>query len=84
MYYLILFLFLTFLSLVIISAEVSIGLTYLSLTKGNYIWHWNSFLAPAFCSFYVFLYSIFYYINNHSDYDFFMTYIGIMSKIIYK
>ncbi|EPY21892.1 endosomal integral membrane protein [Strigomonas culicis] len=52
-------------ALVILSlcAEVSIIVTYITLSQQNYMWWWRSFSCVAWCGVYMFIYSIYYMLN---------------------
>lgn len=63
-YYLFGFLFLVIVILFITCSEVSIVLVYFQICSEDYRWWWRSFLVSASCSFYLFLYAIFYYFTK--------------------
>ena len=47
-----------------VTAEVSIIVTYISLSNGNYRWWWPSFFSTASTGVYLFLYSAYYFITT--------------------
>ncbi|KAJ8907799.1 hypothetical protein NDN08_007903 [Rhodosorus marinus] len=51
---------LVFLILVVVCVELSVVITYLTLSGEEHRWWWRSFLAPSSSGLYVFLFSIFY------------------------
>jgi len=59
-YYLFGFPFLVIVILFITCSEVSIVLVYFQICSEDYRWWWRSFLVSASCSFYLFLYAIFF------------------------
>jgi len=63
-YYLFGFLFLVFIILVISCAQIAIVVTYFQLCAENYHWWWRSYLVSGGSAFYVFAYSLFYYITK--------------------
>eukprot|EP01017_Pseudomicrothorax_dubius_P036714 TRINITY_DN5283_c0_g1_i1.p1 TRINITY_DN5283_c0_g1~~TRINITY_DN5283_c0_g1_i1.p1 ORF type:complete len:122 (+),score=21.01 TRINITY_DN5283_c0_g1_i1:332-697(+) len=63
-YYLFAFLVLTFIILLIASAEISIVLCYLQLCNGNHRWWWRSFLSSGSCAIYMFLYGVIYFLGE--------------------
>merc|ERR1711924_239993 len=63
-YYLFGFLALVLGILIITCAEISIAMTYFQLTREDYNWWWRSFLSSASSAFYVFLYSIVYFVSR--------------------
>eukprot|EP01086_Lenisia_limosa_P017925 TRINITY_DN942_c0_g1_i1.p1 TRINITY_DN942_c0_g1~~TRINITY_DN942_c0_g1_i1.p1 ORF type:complete len:635 (+),score=143.10 TRINITY_DN942_c0_g1_i1:114-2018(+) len=63
-YYLFGFLFVVFLILVILCAQISIVMTYFQLCAEDYRWWWRSFLSSGSSGIYMFLYSIVYYNTN--------------------
>ncbi len=65
-YYLFGFLFIVASVLVIACSEITIVFVYLQLCAEDYHWWWRSFVLGGSCSIYVFLYSIFYYLNKLS------------------
>jgi len=60
-YYLFGFLMLVFIILLITCAEISVTITYFTLTSEDYHWWWRSFSASAATGVYVFLYSVLYF-----------------------
>lgn len=63
-YYLFGFLFLVFAILCIACSQISIVMVYFQLCAEDYNWWWRSFIVSGGCAFYVFLYSIFYFITK--------------------
>ena len=63
-YYLFGFLFLVFIIVIISCAEISVVMTYFQLCAEDYHWWWRSFISSGGCAFYVFFYSIFYYLSE--------------------
>eukprot|EP00052_Salpingoeca_macrocollata_P014173 m.110923 g.110923 ORF g.110923 m.110923 type:complete len:622 (-) comp19208_c1_seq3:241-2106(-) len=63
-YYLFGFLFLVFLVLLVSCSEITIVMVYLQLCAEDYKWWWRSFLMSGGCAIYVFLYSVFYYVQK--------------------
>ncbi|KAI3444076.1 hypothetical protein Pfo_000741 [Paulownia fortunei] len=57
-YYVFGFLLIVFLLLVIVSAEVSVVLTYMHLCVEDWMWWWKAFYASGSVALYVFLYSV--------------------------
>merc|ERR1719394_1270214 len=60
-YYLFGFLALVFCILIVTCAEISVALTYFTLTAEDYHWWWRSFSSSATSALYVFVYSIIYF-----------------------
>ena len=75
-YYLFGLLLIVFVSMQVLSAEISICFIYLHLLCEDYNWWWASFRISASSGIYFFLYSIFYMIHEYKPPD-------ISSKIIY-
>ncbi|XP_031558283.1 transmembrane 9 superfamily member 4-like [Actinia tenebrosa] len=69
-YYLFGFLFLVFVILAICVSQISIVITYFQLVSEDYHWWWKSFLMSGSCSFYVFLYAVFYFVTKLQIVDF--------------
>ena len=69
-YYLFGFLFLVFIIVIISCSEIAIVMTYFQLCSEDYHWWWRSFVASGGCAFYVFFYSIFYYVTEVRVYYF--------------
>ncbi|XP_028515708.1 transmembrane 9 superfamily member 4 [Exaiptasia diaphana] len=69
-YYLFGFLFLVFVILAICVSQISIVVTYLNLVSEDYHWWWRSFFMSSSCSFYVFLYAVFYFVTKLKIVDF--------------
>eukprot|EP01090_Pellita_catalonica_P018482 TRINITY_DN5992_c0_g1_i1.p1 TRINITY_DN5992_c0_g1~~TRINITY_DN5992_c0_g1_i1.p1 ORF type:complete len:647 (-),score=75.10 TRINITY_DN5992_c0_g1_i1:89-1903(-) len=65
-YYLFGFLFIVFIILGITCAEITIVLCYLQLCSEDYRWWWRAFLTSGASAFYMFLYSIFYFLTKLS------------------
>lgn len=63
-YYVFGFLFLAFIIVLLTCAEITIVITYFQLCNENYKWWWRSFLMGGSCAFYLFLYSIFYFLTR--------------------
>jgi len=55
-------LFLVFIILLIVTGTTIITLTYFQLSMEDYRWWWASFLSGGSTGFFIFLYSIFYYV----------------------
>jgi transmembrane 9 superfamily protein 2/4 len=78
------FLFVVFFILVITCCEITIVLIYFQLCNADYRWWWRSFLTSASSSFYLFLYSGFYYftkLSAISHVTMTMVYFGYMGII---
>eukprot|EP01098_Paradermamoeba_levis_P016951 TRINITY_DN944_c0_g1_i8.p2 TRINITY_DN944_c0_g1~~TRINITY_DN944_c0_g1_i8.p2 ORF type:complete len:340 (+),score=74.08 TRINITY_DN944_c0_g1_i8:804-1823(+) len=54
-------LFLVFVILVIVTACITIALTYFQLSMEDYRWWWRSFLSGGSTGFFIYAYSVFYY-----------------------
>ncbi|XP_064624423.1 transmembrane 9 superfamily member 4-like isoform X2 [Lineus longissimus] len=63
-YYLFGFLFLVFIILIISCSQISIVMVYFQLCGEDYHWWWRSFIVSGGSAFYVFAYSIFYFITK--------------------
>lgn len=63
-YYGIGFLFLVFGVLLLTCSQVTILMCYFHLCNEDYHWSWRAFLTAGACGFYVFLYSILYYLTK--------------------
>eukprot|EP00118_Oscarella_pearsei_P028511 m.2326 g.2326 ORF g.2326 m.2326 type:complete len:633 (+) comp8579_c0_seq1:46-1944(+) len=63
-YYLFGILFLVFIILIISCSEITIVLIYFQLCGENYHWWWRSFCLSGGCSFYVLIYSVFYFYSK--------------------
>lgn len=63
-YYGIGFLFLVFIVLILTASQVTILLCYFHLCAEDYRWAWRAFLTGAAAGFYVFLYSVLYYLTK--------------------
>ncbi|SOV77199.1 endomembrane protein 70, putative [Plasmodium sp. gorilla clade G3] len=84
MYYLFGFLFLVIFLLGLLSAQLSIALTYYTLSCEDYNWWWKSFVAPGSSGLFLFLYSIYYFfiklnISTFSETFIYFAYSFIMS-----
>ncbi|KAI3382471.1 hypothetical protein SNEBB_003294 [Seison nebaliae] len=75
-YYLFGFLFLVFVIIVIAVSQISIVITYFNLCSEDYRWWWKSFISSTGVAIYMFLYSIFYFINK-------LQITGFVSSLIY-
>ncbi|CAH2445855.1 cellular adhesion and filamentous growth protein [Komagataella phaffii CBS 7435] len=75
-YYMYGFLFVTVGLLCIVIVETAIIATFLSVNKGNYNWHWRSFIIGGSVAFYLTSYSIFYLI-------FYLKVVDFTSTLIY-
>ncbi|GAW79916.1 endomembrane protein 70 [Plasmodium gonderi] len=75
MYYLFGFLFLVIFLLGLLSAQLSIALTYYTLSCEDYNWWWKSFVAPGSSGLFFFLYSIYYFFVKLSISSFAETFI---------
>ena len=83
LYFLATFLWIGSILLMVVSAEVTIILTYINLCFGNYAWWWKSYLFGGSSSLFVLIYSIYYYIFNMHVTRFspIVVYFGLMSLI---
>merc|ERR1711935_208552 len=72
-YYVYGFFLLVFLILVIVTLCVTVVGTYFLLNAENYHWHWTSFISAASTAFYVYVYSIYYFIFKTKMTGFFQT-----------
>jgi len=63
-YYIFTFLFIVFVILILTCAEITIVMCYFQLCMEDYHWWWRSFLTAGASAFYMFLYSIFYFITR--------------------
>lgn len=85
-YYGIGFLFLVFIVLILTASQVTILLCYFHLCAEDYRWAWRAFLTGAAAGFYVFLYSVLYYltkldINSFTSTILYFGYSGIISLL---
>jgi len=55
-------LFLVFIILVVVTACITIALTYFQLSMEDYNWWWRSFISGGSTGLFIFLYSLFYYV----------------------
>jgi len=72
-YYLFGFLFIVFIILVVTCAEITIVMCYFQLCAEDYNWWWRSFLTSGASAFYMFLYSMFYFLTKLSITSFIST-----------
>ncbi|KAJ0242380.1 hypothetical protein HA466_0208550, partial [Hirschfeldia incana] len=63
-YYIFGFLFIVFLILIVICAEITVVLCYFQLCGEDYNWWWRAYLTSGSSSVYLFLYSIFYFFTK--------------------
>ncbi|XP_071483844.1 transmembrane 9 superfamily member 4-like [Diadema antillarum] len=63
-YYLFGFLFLVFLILIVSCGQIAIVMVYFQLCGEDYHWWWRSFIVSGGSAFYVFVYSVFYFITK--------------------
>jgi len=75
---------LAFIMLVVVSAFITIALTYFQLVAEDYRWWWRSFLGGASTGFFMFAYSVFYYfyrteMSGQLQAFFFFGYMAILS-----
>ncbi|KAK0412257.1 hypothetical protein QR680_006116 [Steinernema hermaphroditum] len=79
-YYVYGFMLLVLIILTIVTTCVTIVCSYFLLNAEDYRWHWTSFMAGASTSFYVYLYSIYYFMFKTRMYGLFQTvfYFGYM------
>ncbi|GAQ91025.1 transmembrane 9 superfamily [Klebsormidium nitens] len=78
-------LFIVFCILIIVTAFITIGLTYFQLTAEDHGWWWRSLFCGGSAAFFIYAYC-FYYYYGHSDMTGFMQtsfYFGYMSIICY-
>ena len=66
MYYMFGFIMLAFLVLVIVCAQTSVLLCYFHLCSEDYRWWWRSFFSTGTTAFYLFLFSIHYFVYKTS------------------
>ena len=66
MYYMPGLIMLTFLLMVVVCAEFSVLLCFIHLCAEDYRWWWRSFLSSGTSAFYVFLFSIYYFVKKTS------------------
>nr|XP_054773969.1 transmembrane 9 superfamily member 3-like [Lytechinus pictus] len=80
-YYVFGFMLLVFGILAVVTICVTIVCTYFLLNAEDYRWQWTSFLAAASTSFYVYLYSFYYFLFKTKMYGLFQTtfYFGYMA-----
>jgi transmembrane 9 superfamily protein 3 len=72
-YYVYGFMLLVFIILMIVTVCVTIVAVYFLLNSEDYRWQWTSFWAGASCSFYVYLYCIYYFFFKTKMFGFFQT-----------
>ncbi|CAO3628362.1 unnamed protein product [Cunninghamella echinulata] len=87
LYYGIGFLFLVFGVLILTCAQVTILMCYFHLCNEDYHWSWRAFLTSAACGFYVYFYSILYYltkldINSFTSTVLYFGYSAIISLLL--
>ncbi|SBT70706.1 endomembrane protein 70, putative [Plasmodium malariae] len=82
MYYLFGFLFLVIFLLGLLSAQLSIAITYYTLSCEDYNWWWKSFIAPGSSGIFLFLYSIYYFLFKLNISTFAETFIYFAYSII--
>eukprot|EP00808_Paulinella_micropora_P025623 g60805.t1 len=63
-YYVFGFLYMVFIILIIVCAEISIVMCYFQLCNEDYHWWWRSFMTSGASGIYLFLYSILYYFTR--------------------
>ena len=63
-YYVFGFLFLVFLMLTLVCAELTIVLTYFQLCNENYKFWWRSFFTGGSCALYIWLYCLYYFFTK--------------------
>ncbi|KAI8868920.1 hypothetical protein GQ42DRAFT_34731 [Ramicandelaber brevisporus] len=82
-YYMFGFLFVVFAVLLVTCSQVSILLCYFHLCSEDYRWWWRSYLTSAATAFYVFLYSILFYVTklDVSTYASTALYFGYMAMV---
>ncbi|KAI9317096.1 hypothetical protein BX666DRAFT_1857790 [Dichotomocladium elegans] len=86
-YYGIGFLFIVFGVLLLTASQVTILMCYFHMCNEDYHWSWRSFLTAGACGFYVFLYSILYYmtklnINSFTSTVLYFGYSAIISMLV--
>lgn len=84
-YYGIGFLFLVFIVLILTCSEVTILLCYFHLCSEDYRWSWRALLTSGAAGFYVFMYSILYYLTkldiNFTSTILYFGYSGVISLL---
>lgn len=85
-YYLFGFLFLVFIILVISCSQISIVMVYFQLCGEDYHWWWRSFIVSGGSAFYVFVYSIFYFVTKLEITEFIPTllYFGYTALMVFS
>ena len=80
-YYVYGFMFLVTLILAVVTVCVTIVCTYFLLNAEDYRWRWTSFMAGGSTAFYVYLYSVYYFLFKTKMYGLFQTafYFGYMA-----
>ena len=83
LYFIVSFIWLSYILFVIVSGEVSIIVVFWNLCYGDYNWWWKSFLVGSSPVFYFILYSIYYYFFklNITRFSATIIYFGIMCLI---
>jgi transmembrane 9 superfamily protein 3 len=79
-YYVYGFMLLVYMILIIVTVCVTIVSTYFLLNAEDYRWHWSAFLSASSTSFYVYLYSVYYFVAKTNMSGLFQTsfYFGYM------
>jgi len=83
-YYLFGFLFLVFIILLVSCSQISIVMTYFQLCGEDYHWWWRSLITSGGSAFYVFAYSVFYFLTKLEITEFIpsLLYFGYMSLVV--
>ncbi|VDK48768.1 unnamed protein product [Anisakis simplex] len=86
-YYVYGFMLLVLIILAVVTMCVTVVCTYFLLNAEDYRWRWTSFLAGASTAFYVYLYSVYYFIFKTKMYGLFQTvfyfgYMGVFSAAL--
>lgn len=63
-YYMFGFLFLVFVVMIVVCAEITVVMTYMQLCAEDYRWWWRSFFVSGGCAIYVWLYSVFHFFTS--------------------
>eukprot|EP01016_Furgasonia_blochmanni_P033307 TRINITY_DN3472_c0_g3_i3.p1 TRINITY_DN3472_c0_g3~~TRINITY_DN3472_c0_g3_i3.p1 ORF type:complete len:590 (-),score=141.94 TRINITY_DN3472_c0_g3_i3:201-1970(-) len=64
---------LAFILLILVTACITIALTYFQLNTQDYRWWWRAFINGGSSSFFIFLYSVYFYFNNSHMFGFLQT-----------
>lgn len=85
-YYLFGFLFLVFIILIVSCSQISIVMVYFQLCGEDYHWWWRSFIVSGGSAFYVFIYSIFYFVTKLEITEFIPTllYFGYTGLMVFS